>query len=682
MFVAAAAREPAFVTRIRLRARRRVRWLRSVWALDDGAAMGLAISHGEVDRILRDSDARARDERAFYDGDPDARALAAAIAAADGATAADAHVDRLRRAFGLGDAELDLLTLAAAVEEDPWLRRVFGYLHDDATAALPTPWLARQLFDWPAEASIGADSALIRWRLAQPTEGQASPWSMTASWIADPHAASCLRRGASIDPRLASAARVIAPSAVTVDGCLYPAELSTMTSFVRAMWQDGSPPIELVIAGAAGAGKRTLAAQVCAELGIPLVIADAERLFAVADPIAAADALVRVMRTARLANAAVYWHRADAAPARLWREAADAIPLTIFGVHDTVAALGGDGARRTVRLPGMTRGERAALWSQLSDWTVPPPVLDWPLLPSDLVRAAAMAPAGAEAVLDACRATVHVSGQSLATPLPRPYVWDDVVLAPSVRRHLDELEAQARHRWPVYEDWGFGALCPMGRGIAALFAGPSGTGKTMAAQVIARSLGMDIYRVDLASVMSKYIGETEKNLRQVFDACERANALLFFDEADALFGKRLQVKDAHDRFANIEIDYLLQRMEQFDGLAVLATNRRGDLDSAFVRRIRFIVEFLPPGIEERRTLWSLALPARAPDGSELLDEIDRDVLAQRLDMTGADIKAAAIGAAFLARSEGARIGMRHVFHAARRELAKRGVILRVGEGEA
>ena len=140
----------------------------------------------------------------------------------------------------------------------------------------------------------------------------------------------------------------------------------------------------------------------------------------------------------------------------------------------------------------------------------------------------------------------------------------------------------------------------------------------MAAQVLARSLGMEIYRVDLAGVMNKYIGETEKNLRRMFDACERANVLLFFDEADALFGQRTQVKDAHDRFANIEIDYLLQRMEQFDGIAVLATNRRSDIDNAFLRRLRFIVDFLPPGVEERRTLWTLALPARAPNGEALL----------------------------------------------------------------
>lgn len=214
-----------------------------------------------------------------------------------------------------------------------------------------------------------------------------------------------------------------------------------------------------------------------------------------------------------------------------------------------------------------------------------------------------------------------------------------------------------------------------------MFAGPSGTGKTMAAQVISRSLGMKLYRVDLAGVINKYIGETEKRLKQVFDACERANVMLFFDEADALFGQRTQVKDAHDRFANIEIDYLLQRMEQFEGIGILATNRKGDLDKAFLRRVRFIVDFMPPGPTERLALWRRVLPTRAANGEPLLQEIDWNFLATKLNMTGADITAAALDAAFLAYSQGKRIGMEHVLHAARRTMTKQGVVLRPGDME-
>ncbi len=274
-----------------------------------------------------------------------------------------------------------------------------------------------------------------------------------------------------------------------------------------------------------------------------------------------------------------------------------------------------------------------------------------------------------------------VNTPELLTPVPLPYTWADLVLSPTVAAHLREFEAQATERGQVLDDWGFARLARPGRGTTALFAGPSGTGKTMAAQVLARSLGLDLYRVDLAGIMSKYIGETEKHLREVFEACERAPVMLFFDEADALFGRRTQVSDAHDRYANIEIDYLLQRMEQFDGVAVLATNRKGDLDTAFVRRLRFIIDFAPPGENERERLWRLTLEGAADTGGRpLTDDLDWQALARELDLTGAGIKSAALAAAFLARSEGARIGQRHVFAAARRELEKQGVVVRPARG--
>jgi AAA+ superfamily predicted ATPase len=679
--VAAPAAEPAFMARIRLRARRRVLWLRSLWAAEGDGALGLAISHNEVDRILADGADLARAERAFEEEDSAARALTPAIEAADRAAAADERLWLLRAAFDLGDAEVDLLTLAVAIEADPWMRRVFGYIHDDATSALPTRWLARQLFSWPLDTEVGPDSALARWRLARPADGQTNPWSISAGWVADPHVASCLLHGVSLDPRLGDAVRLVSPAAPVPDQCLYPATLAAMASFVRAL----SPALrrEIVLVGASGSGRRTLAAALAAAVRVPLLIVDASRLMgADVDAAAAREALIQVTRAARLHGAALYWHEADRVPAALWRDAVGRVEIALYGVTAPGFAppvRDGVVACRVLRLPALTRATRAELWSRLSDAPAPRPVLDWPLLPADIARAAAAAPAGAEAVIDACRPALPADASTLASRLVCPYDWDDLVVAPSVRRHLEEIEAQARLRWPVLEEWGFERLSPLGRGIAALFAGPSGTGKTMSAQILARALGMEIYRVDLAGVVSKYIGETEKNLRHVFDACERANVLLFFDEADALFGQRTQVKDAHDRFANIEIDYLLQRMEQFDGLAVLATNRRGDIDPAFLRRVRFVVDFLPPGVAERRRLWTLALPARAPNGEPLLGAIDWDALAERLEMTGADIKLAALGAAFLARGEGTVIQMSHVVHAARRQLAKRAVVLRAGD---
>jgi SpoVK/Ycf46/Vps4 family AAA+-type ATPase len=216
----------------------------------------------------------------------------------------------------------------------------------------------------------------------------------------------------------------------------------------------------------------------------------------------------------------------------------------------------------------------------------------------------------------------------------------------------------------VYERWGFGARLGRGKGIAALFAGPSGTGKTMAAEVIANYLRLDLYRVDLSRVVSKYIGETEKNLRQVFDAAEQSGAILFFDEADALFGKRSEVRDSHDRYANIEINYLLQRMEDYRGLAILATNMKSLLDQAFLRRLRFLVDFPFPSAAQRTRIWRGAFPPAAET-----ENLDYEFLS-RLEITGGNIKNIALNAAFLAAAAGAPISMQLLLMAARREYSK------------
>jgi SpoVK/Ycf46/Vps4 family AAA+-type ATPase len=216
----------------------------------------------------------------------------------------------------------------------------------------------------------------------------------------------------------------------------------------------------------------------------------------------------------------------------------------------------------------------------------------------------------------------------------------------------------------VYETWGFGRRLGPGRGNSARFPGPRGTAKTMAAEILAGALRLDLYRVDLAGVVSKYIGETEKNLRRVFEAAERSGAILCFDEADALFGKRSEVKDSHDRYANIEVDYLLQRMEDYRGLAVLTTNRKAALDRAFLRRLRFLVEFPFPDADLRRRIWQRSFPPEAPVG-----DLDWGALA-RLEISGGNIRNIALNAAFLAARDDAEIGLEHVLHAARREYAK------------
>lgn len=271
------------------------------------------------------------------------------------------------------------------------------------------------------------------------------------------------------------------------------------------------------------------------------------------------------------------------------------------------------------------------------------------------------------------RERARVSLGTLAERIEPRARWDDLVLPDGQRLVLTSLAQQVRHRGRVYDDWGFARMSNRGLGVTALFAGESGTGKTMAAEVLAVELGLDLYRIDLSAVVSKYIGETEKNLSRLFAAAEQSGAVLLFDEADALFGKRSDVKDSHDRYANLEVAYLLQRMEAYRGLAILTTNLQTNLDEAFTRRLRVIVQFPFPDQAHRERIWSRAFPASTPTSG-----LDPSMLA-RLHVSGGSIRSIALGAAFAAADDDSAVTPEHVLQAAKVEYAKASRTLTEGE---
>jgi hypothetical protein len=336
----------------------------------------------------------------------------------------------------------------------------------------------------------------------------------------------------------------------------------------------------------------------------------------------------------------------------------------------------GLGARVDVATP--THAERCELLrAALAPDAIEPVALErtagqFPLAPETLAEA--VSTARAEAVRDrsplagtlwrACRLRARKRAPGLSSVIEPRRSWEHLVLPEQLVLRLRELAAQVAQRPLVYERWGFGQLLGRARGITALFAGPSGTGKTLAAEVMAGSLGVDLQRIDLAGVVDKYIGETEKHLRTIFDAAERSGALLFFDEADALFGKRTDVRDSHDRYANIEVDYLLQRMEDYPGLAILATNRKSALDAAFMRRLRFVLDFPFPDVIARRRIWEGAFPPSAPT-----EGLDLDAIA-RLELSGGSITTVAVNAAFAAAAANEPVRMANVAEAAQAELVK------------
>jgi hypothetical protein len=312
-------------------------------------------------------------------------------------------------------------------------------------------------------------------------------------------------------------------------------------------------------------------------------------------------------------------------------ELADQFRLTPGQVHDTVAEM-----RRTVAAGGGS--PRPAL----ADW------------------------------YDACRRRSSRRLGEVAQKLAPPHGWDDLVVDEARLEQLWEMCGQVRQRERVLGDWGFGAKLATGRGLSVLFSGPPGTGKTMAAGVIANELHLDLYRVDLSRVVSKYIGETEKNLSRIFAEAESSGSVLLFDEADALFGKRTEISDAHDRYANIETSYLLQRMEEFEGIAILASNLRQNMDEAFLRRLGFVVEFPFPDAAHRLRIWRGHLRADAP----FADDLDLELLAGRLAVSGGNIRNIVVAAAFLAATAGRPIGMEQLLRAARREFEKVGKLWR------
>jgi ATPase family associated with various cellular activities (AAA) len=629
---------------VRLAARLRVEQTRAGWQ-----TRGATGVHGTIDAILREPPVRdPRDDAARNDPD--------VLVRAEAEVGADSTWRRLTEAFGLDREERQLLALLAATHVEERIGRVLGYLDDDPQPHSVTAASAARLWGWPLGTMPGPGSALHRWQIASPLV--AEPWQPGTPWVLDPDISAylCERpEWASFWPGLAHIRATTAGPA-----CLHGPLLDELASAATTLSAKAGRPVELELIGRPGSGRRTLLAQLCRRLGRDALV------------VTSGDAGVRALRTARLLGAIPVWIDcttiADPRPGAL-----------TLSAHERTAQSADDAAiRLTFEIPELIHAQRLSLWKRFAKSSAKPPhpVTAWTLTPAEIAAAAAARPGGHRAVTAVTRRRLGTVSSTLMTEVRCPYGWEDLVVAEPVLDQLEELESQVRLAGEVLDDWGFRRLTPESRGTTALFAGPSGTGKTMAASVIARSLGLDLYRVDLAEVVNKYIGETEKRLAQVFDECERCNVMVLFDEADALFGQRTRVRDAHDRFANIEIDYLLQRMESFDGVAILATNRKGDLDPAFVRRLRVIVDFTAPTATERKRLWELALPPTASDGRRITRELDVEWLADSLTMTGAEIKSAALGAAFMARAGDVLVDTEHVLTAARRELAKKGTVLR------
>jgi hypothetical protein len=582
--------------------------------------------------------------------------------------------------FRLTEFERNTLLLCAGVELDGSLARRCAAAQGQSHAFAPTFSLALAVFpdaDWGA---LAPSAPLRRWRLIDIKPGD----SLTSSPLRiDERVLHYLAGVSYLDPRLESLSEPL-----TFHHELVPSHRALAERIAAALSEaSGETPLPVLqLYGEDTEAKHSIAVAACASLGLATYRLDAAFVPNAPEEL---DAFSRLWtREAALMGSALVLDCHDLDSADALRRGA----VKRF-VEATRGALMVETRTREINLrrsslvfdvPALTRDEQRMLWQKALGSGLGKVNGECPVLVSQFnlgvsaIRAAVREALGcrsshrgrsngkglADDLWAACRTQARPALASLAQPIEPRATWEDLVLPASKIETLRQIASQVRQRYRVYEEWGFAAKSARGLGISALFSGPSGTGKTMAAEVLASELRLDLYRIDLASVVSKYIGETEKNLRRIFDAAEAGGAILLFDEADALFGKRSEVRDSHDRYANVEISYLLQRMEDYRGLAILTTNMKTALDTAFQRRIRFIVHFPFPDAKQRAEIWHKGLPNGTPR-----DGLDISKLAQ-LNVAGGTIRNIAMNAAFCAADEDHALQMKHILTATRTEYAK------------
>jgi hypothetical protein len=628
---------------------------------------------------------RLRKAQPLLTSSADSNSAAAAMAEAAKAVSLAPALPLLAQRLGLNQFEQHVLLLCVAVELDTTIAAKCARALRDPGTPFPTFALALSLFDDPAWDALSPERPLRHWRLLEITQPGGA--SLTVSPLrADERIVNYVKGISYLDDRLTALVSPLRPADEDV-----PASQHNTADLAVRQWRAVSPggrPPAIQLLGVDAASKQLVATLICTALTRRPLRLDAALL--PAGP-AELESLARLwQREALLLPVALYLDADSVEPAQagavdrllarldgvvllatrhLWAGAVDT-PIAVEVEKPTpteqsacwAAALGAEAGDLPDRMSAqfnLTAGSirelvhRATATVADANETTDRPA---PAVPATM----------ADRLWDAARALSRPRLDTLARRLVPRAEWNDIVLPAAETALLHGIADQVGNRSKVYRDWGFADRMSRGLGISVLFAGPSGTGKTMAAEVLAAHLRLDLFRIDLSTVVSKYIGETEGNLRRLFDAAEEGGCILFFDEADALFGKRTEVKESHDRYANIEIDYLLQRMESFGGLAVLATNMKSALDQAFLRRLRFVVDFPFPGVPERLAIWQRAFPSATPNVG-----LDFNRLA-RLNITGGHIAVIALNAAFQAAQAGGPVTMPMVLNAARIEFRKLG----------
>jgi len=609
----------------------------------------------------------------------------------------------LQRLFKLDPFEVEALLICLASELDTRYEKLYSYLQNDVTKKRPTVDLVINLLCPSVEGKFKAreyfspEANLIRNRLiylaGEGPEGQIP--LLSRSIKVDERIISYLLGSDEIDQRIRNFSLLIEPGRSFDDLIFREEEKDGIKELIKRRQNIRNPMF--FFQGAYGTGKKMTAEIICRDLCIPLLAVDARIL----KKREVQDISRIIIREALLQNSALYLEGFDVL---LEKEAGidvsslvqelDLFPNWVFLAGELPYSPSGilknhSFIEMAFPIPSFT--VRKKLWEALLDEKVPDLDIDalagkFNFSGGQIKDAISTArnfaivrnPADNKMTLDdlyrGCKAQSNKNLSLFARSISPRYTWNDIVLPKDLKEHLKEVSGYIKHRGKVYTDWGFDAKLSLGKGLNVLFSGPSGAGKTMAAEILAKEVGLDIYKIDLSTVVSKYIGETEKHLNKIFVEAETSNAILFFDEADALFGKRSEVKDSHDRYANIEINYLLQKMEEHEGIVILASNFKTNIDEAFMRRMHFVMEFPFPEEDLREKIWRNIFPKATPVG----EDVDYSFLS-KFKITGGNIKNIALSAAFLAAGDSGIVKMEHIIRATKREFQKMGKLCTAGE---
>jgi hypothetical protein len=650
--------------RVRLRAQRRAAWLAHL--SDDFNREEATAFEQQLHNCLDDRDTPAA-EAQWYATAESMQPLNASLSHVEQALAgeAGAALHRLGQLFHLSQPELDLLQLCLAIALDPSLGTVYAYLQQHPSRSYPTATLAGRLFGYGYQALWHPAGPLATWQLVR--AGDHSPGEPVPLEI-DSVVMDWLQGHLRLDAPLVGRVHSVSPQSPLES---WPVE-QTAKAVTKILAQ--TPAVRVWISAPPGSGRRTFATTVAAELGIDTLGIDTSGL----EPGEWPDVYLRAQRLARLGNLALVWYGSGLQYP--WPTHIPPVPLQFIACDQHQAGPPWEqGVDYRVQLPSLSLKERHQLWRQAIPASVTWPEQDFDTLVSryrltvgDIHAIGQRCPASMADAAALARELTRQRLGDLGHLLDCPFTWDDLVLPGKVCQELEDFTFEAQARTAFWESPQAQRLFPRGMGLIALFNGAPGTGKTIAAQVVARELALDLFRIDLATVVSKYIGETAKHLSQIFSRAARMNAVLLFDEADALFSKRTDIKDSHDRYANTDTNYLLQLLEEYRGIVILASNKKQNIDSAFIRRVRYVLDFPRPEKEQRLQIWRQVVGELC--GAAVVQPLEPTLttLATQVEISGAQIKNAVLASMFMAQRSQAPLGMAHLLRGVEREMRKEG----------